>query len=60
MKTLTTDVVIVAGGPAGLAAAVTAGENGLKSIIIEKSGATGGAANMGMVIAGNQHPYSER
>lgn len=48
MKTLTTDVVIVAGGPAGLAAAVTAGENGLKSIIIEKSGATGGAANMGM------------
>lgn len=48
MKTLQTDVVIVAGGPAGLAAAITAGENGLKSIILEKSSATGGAANMGM------------
>lgn len=48
MKTLQTDVVIVAGGPAGLAAAITAGENGLKSIILEKSGTTGGAANMGM------------
>lgn len=48
MKTLETDVVIVAGGPAGLAAAITAGENGLKSIILEKSGTTGGAANMGM------------
>ena len=48
MKTLQTDVVIVAGGPAGLAAAITAGENGLKSIILEKSSTTGGAANMGM------------
>lgn len=48
MKTLETDIVIVAGGPAGLAAAITAGEKGFKSIIIEKSSATGGAANMGM------------
>lgn len=48
MKTLETDMVIVAGGPAGLAAAITAGENGLRSIILEKSGTTGGAANMGM------------
>lgn len=48
MKTLETDIVIVAGGPAGLAAAITAGERGLKSIILEKSSATGGAANMGM------------
>lgn len=48
VKTLETDVVIIAGGPAGLAAAITAGEQGLKSIILEKSSATGGAANMGM------------
>lgn len=48
MKTIQTDVVIVAGGPAGLAAAVTVGEHGLKSVILEKSGTTGGAANMGM------------
>lgn len=48
MKTIETDVVIVAGGPAGLAAAVTVGEQGLKSVLLEKSSATGGAANMGM------------
>lgn len=48
VKTLTTDIAIVAGGPAGLAAAITAGEKGLKSIILEKSSTTGGAANMGM------------
>ncbi|MDO5516137.1 MAG: FAD-dependent oxidoreductase [Clostridium sp.] len=48
MKTLNTDVVIVAGGPAGLGAAVAVGEKGLKSIVLEKSSTTGGAANMGM------------
>lgn len=48
VKTLQTDLVIIAGGPAGLAAAITAGEKGLKSIILEKSSTTGGAANMGM------------
>ena len=48
MKTIETDVVIVAGGPAGLAAAVTVGEQGLKSVMLEKSSTTGGAANMGM------------
>lgn len=48
MKKLETDVVIVAGGPAGLAAAVAVGESGLKATILEKSNTTGGAANMGM------------
>lgn len=48
MKQVNTDVVIIAGGPAGLAAAITAGERGLKSVILEKSSTTGGAANMGM------------
>lgn len=45
---LTTDVVIVGAGPAGLAAAVSAGEHGLKSIVFEKNGVAGGTANMGM------------
>ena len=35
-------------GPAGLAAAITAGENDLKALVFEKSNTTGGAANMGM------------
>lgn len=48
MKTLETDLVVVAAGPAGLAAAIAAGEKGVKTIVIEKSSATGGAANMGM------------
>lgn len=48
MKQMEKDVIIVAGGPAGLAAAITAGENGLSSVIFEKSNTTGGAANMGM------------
>ena len=37
------DVVIVGGGIAGLAAAVQAGESGLKAIVLEKGAATGGA-----------------
>lgn len=48
VKKMKTDIIIVAGGPAGLAAAITAGENNLKSIVFEKSTTTGGAANMGM------------
>ncbi|URS74496.1 FAD-binding protein [Clostridium autoethanogenum] len=48
MKKMETDIIIAAGGPAGLAAAITAGENNLKSILFEKSSTTGGAANMGM------------
>ncbi len=48
VKTVETDVVVVAGGPAGLSAAVTLGEHGLKSILFEKGNTTGGAANMGM------------
>lgn len=48
MKTMESDVIVVAAGPAGLAAAITAGENDLKAIVFEKSNTTGGAANMGM------------
>jgi len=46
MKDLNADIIIVAAGTAGLAAAVTAAEGGAKVIVFEKSGHTGGAANM--------------
>ncbi|MBE6016010.1 MAG: FAD-binding protein [Lachnospiraceae bacterium] len=48
VKKLETDIVIIAGGPAGLAAAVAAGENGARTILIDKANTVGGAANMGM------------
>lgn len=37
------DVVVIGGGPAGVATAVTAGEQGMKTLIIEKNGFFGGA-----------------
>lgn len=48
VKKLETDIVIIAGGPAGLAAAVSAGQNGARTILVDKSNTVGGAANMGM------------
>lgn len=45
-ETKTADVIIVGAGGAGLAAALSAVENGAKSVIIlEKTGTTGGALN---------------
>jgi fumarate reductase flavoprotein subunit len=46
MKVLTADVVIVAAGTAGLAAAVAAAEGGAKVIVFEKASTVGGAGNM--------------
>ena len=48
MTKIETDVIVVAAGPAGLCCAVTLGENGLKTVVFEKSNTSGGAANMGM------------
>lgn len=45
---MTTDLAIVAAGPAGLVAAVAAAEQGVKVLIFEKEKITGGTANMGM------------
>ena len=42
------DVAVVAGGPAGLAAAISSAQSGAKVILLEKASTTGGAANMGM------------
>ena len=48
MKKYEAQVVVVAGGPSGLAAAVQAAESGASVIVLEKAAAVGGAANMGM------------
>ena len=48
MRELSTEIVVIAGGPAGLCAAVQAAEDGASVILLEKSAACGGAANMGM------------
>ncbi len=48
MKQEQTDVVVIAAGLSGLAAAISAAENGAKVIAFEKMSTTGGAANMGM------------
>ncbi|MCT4507210.1 MAG: FAD-dependent oxidoreductase [Tepidibacter sp.] len=37
------DIIVIGGGPSGVAAAVTAGEQGMKTIIVEKNGFFGGA-----------------
>ena len=47
MRTLTTDVVVISAGTAGLAASVSAAEQGLKVITVEKNGAAGGNGNLG-------------
>ena len=48
MKQYNANVCIIAAGPAGLAAAVTAAEEGLSVIVLEKAPTAGGTANMGM------------
>jgi len=48
MKEYKADIVVIAGGPAGLAAALSAAEYGAKVILLEKAPVTGGAGNMGM------------
>jgi fumarate reductase flavoprotein subunit len=45
---LEADLVVVGGGMSGLTAATAAAEKGAFVIVLEKSGTTGGAANMGM------------
>jgi len=47
MKQLQADVVVVAGGTAGLAAAVAAAEKGAGVMVFEKASTTGGTGNMG-------------
>lgn len=43
------DVIVVGAGPAGIAAAVTAGRNGAKTLLIEEKGRLGGMSTAGLV-----------
>lgn len=43
------DVIVVGSGPSGIAAAVTAGRNGAKVLLIEAQGAVGGISTTGMM-----------
>ncbi|MDA3959104.1 FAD-dependent oxidoreductase [Oceanispirochaeta sp.] len=44
-----TDVLVIGGGPAGFAAAVSCGRQGLKTLLIEKTGTIGGVATSGLM-----------
>ena len=43
------DVIVVGSGPAGMAAAIMAGRNGMKTLLIESGGRVGGIATSGMM-----------
>jgi 2-polyprenyl-6-methoxyphenol hydroxylase-like FAD-dependent oxidoreductase len=59
------DVVVVGGGPGGVASAISAARNGAKTVLIERYGHLGGMATGGLVniipnlsdISGRQHIY---
>ena len=48
MRTLETDVVVIAAGASGLAATIAAAQRGVRVVALEKGSTTGGAASMGM------------
>lgn len=52
------DVIVAGGGPAGIAAAVSAAREGAKTLLIEATGALGGMSTNGLVPA--WCPYSDK
>jgi len=60
MEELKTQIVVIAGGPSGMSAAVQAAEDGADVIVIEKASITGGAANMGMGPLGIGTKYQQQ
>ncbi len=52
MREVEADVVVIGGGASGLAAAISAAEQGAEVIVLEKANTTGGCANMAMGLLG--------
>ncbi|MHC1684213.1 MAG: FAD-dependent oxidoreductase [Clostridiaceae bacterium] len=52
MREMEADVIIVGGGASGMAAAISAAEQGAEVIVFEKANTTGGCANMAMGLLG--------
>ena len=44
------DVLVVGGGPAGIAAAIAAARNGADTVLVERYGGLGGLASGGLII----------
>ena len=59
MSDYKTQIVVIAGEPSGLSAAVQAAEDGAEVIVVEKAAAIGGAANMGMGNSWNWNKISK-
>jgi len=49
VKNLEADVIVVGGGPAGIVAAIAAGRQGVKTILVERYGFVGGMSTAAMV-----------
>lgn len=60
MENMKTQIVVIAGGPSGLAAACQAAEDGADVILVEKANVCGGAANMGMGPLGIGTKYQQQ
>jgi hypothetical protein len=54
------DVLVVGGGPAGMVAAIAAGRNGVRTLVVERYGFLGGMATNGLVgpVLGIYHLYT--
>lgn len=57
MDLLAADVIVIAAGPSGLTAAITAAQNGAKVIVLEKANTTGGSGNLaaGLLAVESRH-----
>lgn len=49
MRTLEADVVVIGGGPAGINAAIAAGRQGVRTVLVERYGFVGGMSTAAMV-----------